>query len=384
MQRREFVLGAALAGTASGVAAPLLAQETGRRSAPQAASPVSAGDRSTTRDPLALQRSTLVVDGLDVSNLNERYVQLLQQGGVNCWHKSMGDLDSFSDLYRFVDDHPELAVARTVREIRDAHARGKVALIFGWQDADLLAGRVTNPMLGAPRTSLRGYYELGLRIVGFAYNLTNVFGAGNMEGHVPLSRAGRVLVEEAHKLNVLLDVGGHTGERTSLDVIAMSAGRPVICSHTNVGSIADNPRNVSDRLIDAIAGTGGVIGLTAVNDFHVRRAADKNVAHSPRVGVSAFVDQMEYLKKRVGVDHIGLGPDFVEGRTLDYDTINQSLAINREIISDGQWLYIQSFENISQLPNVTREMIARGWSTGEIHKLLGENWLRVYRAAWGA
>jgi membrane dipeptidase len=371
IERREFLFGAALAGTASALAAPF-------------ARAAAADDRSTTRDPLAVQRSTLVVDGLDVSTLNERYVQLLKQGGVNCWHKSMGDLDSFSDVYRFVDDHPELTVARTVQEIRDAHARGKVSLVFGWQDADLLAARVTNPMLGKPRTSLRGYYELGLRIVGFAYNLTNVFGAGNMEGTVPLSRAGRVLVEEAHKLNVLLDVGGHTGERTSLDVIAMSTGRPVICSHTNVASIADNPRNISDRLIDAIAGTGGVIGLTAVNDFHVRRAADKNVAHSPRVGVAAFVDQMEYLKKRVGVEHIGLGPDFVEGRILDFDTINQSLAINREIVSDGQWFYLQDFDDISKLPNVTRELIRRGWSTGDIHKVLGENWLRVYRAAWGA
>ncbi|HEX7012526.1 MAG TPA: membrane dipeptidase [Steroidobacteraceae bacterium] len=370
MQRREFLIGAALAGAATAVPAPF-------------AWAAGADDRSTTRDPLAVQRGTLVVNGLDVSTLDERYLALLKQGGVNCWHKSMGDLDSFADLYNFVDAHPEVTVARTVQEIREAHAQGKLSLVLGWQDADILSARVTNPMLGRPRTSLRAYYEMGLRIMGFAYNLTNVFGAGNMEGTVPLSRAGRVLVEEAHELNVLLDVGGHTGERTSLDVIEMSAGRPVICSHTNIATIADNARNVSDRLIDAIAGTGGVIGLTAVNDFHVRGAADRNVAHSPRVGVSAYVDQMEYLKKRVGVDHIGIGPDFVEGRALDYDTINQSLAINREIISDGPWLYVQGFDNISKLPNVTRELIARGWSTAEIHKVLGENWLRVYRAAWG-
>jgi membrane dipeptidase len=379
MLRREFVLGAAAVCAAQGL--PLA--RAAAQGSPASTAP-ALDDRSRNRDALQVQKTTLVVSGLDVSTLNDRYVELLKQGGVNCWHKSMGDLTSFSEVYRYLDSRQDLVVARSVREIRDAHARGRISLVLGWQDADLLAELVTNPMAGKPRTVLRGYYELGLRICGFAYNLTNVFGAGNMEGSVALSRAGRVLVEEAHKYKVLLDVGGHTGERTSLDVIAMSAGRPVICSHTNVAAIADNARNVSDRLIDAIAGTGGVIGLTAVNDFHVRKAADKGVAHSPRVGVPALVDQMEYLRKRVGVDHIGLGPDFVEGRPLDYDTINQSLAINKEIISEGRWLYVQGFEKISELPNVTRELISRGWSTGDVHKVLGANWLRVYEAAWGS
>ena len=151
----------------------------------------------------------------------------------------------------------------------------------------------------------------------------------------------------------------------------------------NIASIADNPRNVSDRVIDAIAGTGGVIGLTAVNDFHVRTRNEMDLAHSPRVGVSQLVDQIAYIRDRVGIDHVGLGPDFVHGRDLNYDLYNQSLAINREIISDGPWMYIEGFETIGELANVTSEMIGRGWAEADIRKVLGENWLRVYRAAWG-
>lgn len=374
MKRRDFIAGTVAAGV-SGIGF------TGTRSAAAAAS-AAAGNPAAT-GPRALHDSTLVVSGLDVSTLNDDYVELLKQGGVNCWHKSVGQVDAISDIYNFVDGRSDVTVARTVGEIRAAHAQDKISLVFGWQAADTLAPRMMNVMLGPPSTSLRAYYELGLRIIGIAYNLMNHFGAGNMEGDVPLSRAGHVLVEEIHKLNMLLDVGGHTGERTSLDAIEVSAGRPVICSHTNIASIADNPRNVSDRLIDAIAATGGVIGVAAVNDFHVRGREQMHVAHSPRVGVAELVDQVEYVKDRVGIDHVGLGPDFVEGREVPYDRVNQSLAINREIISDGEWLYVEGFEKISQLPNVTAEMIDRGWSADDIRKVLGENWLRVYERAWG-
>jgi membrane dipeptidase len=164
----------------------------------------------------------------------------------------------------------------------------------------------------------------------------------------------------------------------------MSSNRPVICSHTNVGAIADNPRCISDRVMDAIAGTGGVIGLTAVNDFHVRGKKDIHVKHSPRVSVEAYLDQMDYVRKRVGEDHVGIGPDFTYGNNTPFDLIYQSAAITPEIISEGPWLYVKGFENITELPNVTRGLIKRGWSTRQIRKVLGENWLRVYEQVWGA
>lgn len=329
-----------------------------------------------------IHSNMLVVNGLDVADSSDEYLALLKKAGVNCWHKSLGGLDWFSDLYNFSDAHDDVVVARSVKEIRQAYRQKKISIVCGWQSADRLASRLLRT--GPPVSLLRAYYELGLRIIGLTYNLMNAFGAGSMEGHVPLSRAGRLLVEEIHKLNLLLDIGGHTGEQTSLDAIAMSAGRPVICSHTNIAAIANNKRNISDRLIDAIAKTGGVIGLTALNDYHVRDSErDMNVPHARRVGVTALVEQMEYLKKRVGVEHIGLGPDFVHGRNINYKQRNQSLSINREILSDGEWLYVKGFEDISELPNVTASMLQRGWSVQEIKMVLGDNWLRVYEQAWG-
>ncbi|MFC2166257.1 dipeptidase [Acidobacteriota bacterium] len=389
MKRREFIRNAALAGMTAGVARtskamPFASTSRGNKNT----SPLSRqddSDRSPNRDPQKIHDSTLIVSGLDVATQSETYIQMMKKGGVNCWHKSMGGIESYAPVLNFCDAHSsDIAPATTVHEIEELHKQGKISLVFGSQSADFLGSSMLNPMYGPPQSILRAYYELGLRILGIAYNLANYFGAGNFEPQTGLSRAGKLLVEEMHKLGIILDVGGHTGEKTSLDALEISSGVPVICSHTNVAAIADNPRCTSDRLIEAIAKTGGVIGLTAVNDFHIRGKKDIHVAHSPRIGIKEHVDQYDYIKKLVGVDHIGIGPDFIHGRGINYDLVNQSMAINREIISDGEWLYLKSFENISELPNVTKGLIERGWSTGEIRKVLGENWLRVYKQVWGA
>ena len=362
MKRRELLRSAVLAGAAASVGRLTIAQPPGRL-------------------PARPDKTRLIVDGLDVSTLNETYVGLLKRGGVDCWHKSVGgEVEGVGQVYRFVDDHSaDLTIATTARQIREAYRSGKIAIVFGAQGSEFLEGNLKD-LPGA----LRGHYQLGLRILGIAYNLPNAFGSGNFYPYMGLTPAGRKLVETVHQLNMIQDVGGHSGEQSSLDAIAIAPEIPVICSHTNVAAIADNPRCVTDRLIDAIAKTGGVIGLTAVNDFHVRKRGQLDVAHSPRVGIDAYIDQMDYLKKRVGADHIGIGPDFVEGWGIDYDATNRSTSINRAIISDGPWLYVQGFENISELPNVIRRMEARGWSKAEIDKVMGDNWLRVYQKVWGA
>jgi len=324
----------------------------------------------------------IVVEGLFAGNIRESHLEGMKQGGVHCGVAGgPRDIDSYAGLLRFFDAHrADLVHATTVAEIRRARREGKVANVFCWQDATALGSGFNWP-LGGAATPLRAYYEMGLRIVGLCYNVTNAFGAGCLEPEVPLTRAGQRLVEEIHGLGIVLDVGGHTGERTTLDAIAISRGVPVICSHTNVASIANNYRCVSDRVIDAIAGTGGVIGITAVNDFHVRGRG--NTGPVPHVGLDAHVDQYDYIKKRVGVEHVGMGTDFVDGMPIPYGG-----GINREIIPPDMvnepWRYVKGFESIAEFPNLVAALRRRGWTETEIEKAMGGNWLRVYQQVWGA
>jgi len=356
MERRDLLKGAL-------AALPAMAYATPARSS----GPTAAHD----------QDEPIVVEGLFAGTIRPSHLKGMQQGGVHCGVAGgPADMASYSALLDFFDQRrSELVLAKSVADIRRARREGKIANVFCWQSADPLGAGFNSPY-GSSRTALRAFYECGLRVVGLCYNVSNSFGAGCLEPTVGLTPAGRRLVEEIHSLKIVLDVGGHTGEQTSLDAIALSTGMPVVCTHTNVAAIANNWRCVSDRLIDAIAGTGGVIGITAVNDFHVR--ARGVTGKMPHLGIDAHIDQYDYIKKRVGIDHVGMGTDFVDGLPLQ--------GINRAVIPpdmiDEPWLYIKGFESIAELPNLIRGFRRRGWTEAEIGKAMGGNWLRVYGQVW--
>ena len=395
MDRRDFLGGMALATAGAGLtawnpesAAAASIEGAGPESGanggamPPVGPQLDPSDRSPNRDPLEVQRATLVVNGLDPSNLRAEYIDTLTAGGVNCWHRGGGGVQEFSNAYHFFDEHSDRIVpARTVAEIRKARADGKISHLFGWQSSEGLSDGSPPP---PDPTALRAYYEMGLRIAGIAYNVANEFGAGCIEPQIGLTKAGERLVEEIHGLAIVLDIGGHTGDQTSFDALEISRGVPVICSHTNVRALVDNPRNISDRLMEAIADTGGVIGMTAFNDFHARRRQDAHVPRTPQVGLDRHLDQYDYVKKLVGADHIALGPDFVDGPGRNVAQPMDRHRMPPEAYSEQPWFYVRGFEDISELPNVTRGLIERGWSNAEIWKLLGENWLRVYEQVWGA
>jgi membrane dipeptidase len=375
VNRREYLL-AALSAAAAAPAMSALAVEA---IAPPA---VTSVDERTVQEALKVERSTLVVDGLDPSALNEKYLEMLKASGVNCWHQSVGGIAGFANLLTFCDAHSQTLVpAGSVREIREIHAQGKIAHLSGWQSADpLLVDANGQGLLG----NLRVYRQLGLRICSIAYNKANIFGGGCLDPDVPLTRAGHRYVEEVHKQRLVLDLCGHTGERTSFDAIQITTGVPVICSHTNARALNDNPRNISDRLIEAIAKTGGVIGLTGFSDFHVRSRNDANLPHTPQANLDKHLDQYDYLKKLVGVDHIGLGPDFMTGR-VDLDAMGMDRELwPADVYSDWPWYMVKDFETIVELPKVAQGLLNRGWSAADVRKVLGENWLRVYEKVWGA
>jgi membrane dipeptidase len=128
-----------------------------------------------------------------------------------------------------------------------------------------------------------------------------------------------------------------------------------------------------------------VVGLTAVSDLHVRSYKDVDVSHSPQASLEQHLDQYDYLKKLVGVEHIGLGPDFMTG----YTRLGAGPGRDRElwpldVYGEWPWNWVKDFETIIELPKVTQGLLDRGWSEADVRKVLGENWLRVYEKAWGA
>src|SRR5688572_24685192 len=121
MNRREYLIATASA------AAMIPAMSVSAASQFVATPSVTSVDASKYQQAWEVQRSTLVVDGLDGAALTEKYLKMLQAGGVNCWHQSVSGFSSFANLLSFLDQHSQTIVqAGTVREIRQAHEQGKI------------------------------------------------------------------------------------------------------------------------------------------------------------------------------------------------------------------------------------------------------------------
>ena len=270
-------------------------------------------------------------------------------GGVDVWHMTVGSgLRAFADVHDFVDSHAdEVAVVRTVEEMREAASANKVGLLLGWQDANAVStGRDgPNDWWGEPtRTELRAYYELGLRVCGIAYQIANVFGGGATDGHVGLSRAGRALVEEIHRLGIVLDVGGHTGDQASFDALEMSSGVPVICSprrREGAGGQLAEPERRTDR-------SDREDGRRDRHRGHKRLPGARQGygAHDgePVGRIDDFIAHVEHVRDLVGPDHVGLGTDFTSrpGNPNGREMRDKAL-FGSERWDDGPRRYVQGF-----------------------------------------
>jgi membrane dipeptidase len=377
MQRRAF-LKAGVAGTALSLAQGAARAED---------SPANAAASAAGED----QGQNLVVISVDGSTLSSEMVDKYKRNGAEVWlFDGPRTLPRVSRAFEFLDrESSRITLCRSHKEILAAKRDRKVAMVFGWQDSEALEEEYGNDWRNhkPPLTNLRAWYELGLRVAGLQYNMANQFGGGCLDPTVPLTIQGKYLVAQMQELGILVDCGGHIGEQTSLGILDI-ARRPVVCTHSNVLALNDNPRNTSDRVIEGIAKSGGVFGVTAMDGFLTwsRKDAPKAMTgpFPPRAGVPRYVDEFDYLKRLVGVDHIGLGPDWVN----DLEPLDPSNSIQfppeMTYVQPVTMKLVQGFESVDGLGSVRAEMEKRSYTAEEIAKIFGGNWMRVYRESWNS
>ncbi len=262
----------------------------------------------------------------------------------------------------------KVALATSVADIEKARSEGKIAIVYGWQRANLLEHDYR---------WLEIFYEYGLRILNFCYNEENAlsFGCLNPFDH-GLKRYGQVILQDCNRLGILLDCS-HSGERASLDIIEQSTTPPVF-THSGAKGFWANGRNITDAQIKACAQKGGVIGLPVFADF----VFDTRVRQPT---LDDWVKHMDHLVNKAGIDHVGIGCDMVTaGAGVQWD--NGTKRRNRDIC--GAMTFEthdvvgldHSHANYSLL---IAALVQRGYKEPDVAKIMGSNWMRAYKQAWG-
>jgi membrane dipeptidase len=287
-------------------------------------------------------------------------------------------------IHRMVDRYPSWArFANGTADIRADAKAGKRAILIGIE-----GGHAIEDSLDL----LRAFYRSGARYMTLTHTNTNNWAdsSGDEEKHNGLTPFGRQVVLEMNKLGMLVDIS-HVSDKTFYDAVAVSKA-PVIASHSSARALCANKRNMDDDMLRALARNGGVAmvnfypAFLSNDQMEASRARDKKLApelaalkakdpgegeeydkgvealHAanplPKVPWTLIVDHIDHMVKVAGIDHVGIGSDF-----------------------DGIPTVPEGMEDVSKLPRIREELARRGYSEGDIRKIMGENFLRVFAEA---
>jgi membrane dipeptidase len=371
-------------------------------------------DEKLWKKALEIQRKSVVVDthndvlsymtddnyDLGVSSVGKYHTDIarMKQGGLTAEffsvyidRKYVGEggsarraLDMIDYVYRAAEKYPnDLMLSYSAADIRRAKKKKKIAALMGIE-----GGHAIEDSLMA----LRDFYRLGVRYMTLTHNNTNNWADSCCDEakHNGLSDFGKDVVREMNHIGMLVDLS-HVSDKTMSDALDVSTA-PVIASHSSARAIGDRPRNIPDDLLRRIARNGGVVMVNFYPGFidpkviaaskerdarlkpeldqlketyksdpkRLEEETNKLLAKSPlpATPLSVLIDHFDHIAKVAGIDHVGIGSDF-----------------------DGVPSLPVGMEDISKLPNITYELLKRGYSEKDVKKVLGENFLRAFAAA---
>ena len=296
-------------------------------------------------------------------------------------------LDQIDAVYQNVAKYPkDIVMARTAEDVRHAHAQGRIAALMGVEGGH---------MIGNDIRMVRIFSDLGVRYMTLShfYNDEWADSSTDKPAHNGLTDFGKDIVREMNRQGMLVDIS-HVSDKTFYDALEISKA-PLIASHSSCRALCNHPRDMTDQMIKALAAKGGVIQINYERSFidqAYKDASDKEtggvvahlgdvtkncnndeacIAHElalmnqkltdegklPHVSWERIIDHIDHAVKLVGANHVGLGSDF-DGATMP-----------------------EGMEDCSKLPKITQALIDKGYSDGDIRKILGENTLRILEQA---
>lgn len=311
--------------------------------------------------------------------LDKSMVENARTSGITAMNVTVNGSDTLTSLRRMspwfanVERWPDVfRLVRSVAQLEDAKATGRVGIVLGFQDTTPYEGDLSR---------INVFHDLGVRVVQLTYNVRNLVGDGCLEpGNAGLSAYGHQVVERLNGLGSIVDLS-HCGKRTTAEGIQASTA-PVGITHTGCNAITRHPRSKDDEELRAAADGGGVIGIYLMpflTPGRVPNAADV-VAH------------IEHALNVCGEDHVGIGSDL---SITPIDGSDEYWAKHREFVSkriesgvaapaeDPDVLFtVPELNSHRRMELIADALAVRGHNDRVIEKVIGGNWVRLCGEVW--
>jgi membrane dipeptidase len=331
------------------------------------------------------------LDKARAGNLGAEFFSIWVDPETNQGHFAQHTLDLIDSVYEQAGRHPDrMMMAFSVEDIERAHKQRKLAALLGIEGGHSIENDIH---------LLRDFYRLGVRYMTLSWSNTNEWADSSgdiddskIQHHNGLTDFGKQVVLEMNRLGMIVDIS-HVADKTFWDTIATTKA-PVIASHSSARALSNHPRNMTDDMLRAVAKNGGVVQVNFFSAFDDQNYLDAFLAQSkeqdaaiaqyiakkkasgqpvtyldkdrierewsakiPRPPLKSLIDNIDYIAKVAGIDHVGLGSDFdgVSGATPE------------------------GIDSAADLPKITQALLDRGYSAGDIHKILGGNTMRVFK-----
>ena len=321
----------------------------------------------------------IVIDGLSISNWESDAVfRRLRAGNITAinatvatWENFLQTMAHLSAWMRRFRERDDILQVKETADIYAAKEQGKTGIILSFQNASPIENELDR--LGL-------FLALGVRVIQLTYHETNLLGSGCWERtDGGLSNFGVDAVREMNRLGIVIDLS-HVGPKTTMDAIEMSE-QPVAITHANARSFCGHPRNKEEDALRLLAEKGGVVGATSFANF-LPKGFDSTVED--------FVDAIDDMVERVGIDHVAIGTDSTHDQPLEFWHYIGSQQGTKfpSTFADGSVPYTElsfqpkGIDSPAEFPNLAEALVNRGYSAEDITKLLGGNWMNLFERVW--
>jgi len=320
------------------------------------------------------------IDCLQYGNWSATIFRQMRAGGLDAVHVTIAYHETFREAVlqvecwnRWFEAHPDLIFQGfTAKDVAQARDEGRTAIFFGFQNPSPIEDDIG---------LVEVWHRLGARFMQLTYNNQSLLATGCYEeDDTGLTRMGREVVAEMNRVGMVVDMS-HSAERSTLEAIAHSA-RPIAITHANPADWHPARRNKSPRVLDALAESGGMLGLSLY---------PHHLAGGTGCTRAAFCEMAARLAERIGPERIGIGSDLCQDQP---DSVVEWMRVGRwtkgvdygegSAAAPGFPPQPDWFRDNRDFPGLAEGFRAAGFSDAEVAGLMGDNWHRFFAEGFGA